>query len=141
MLGEQFYILLFFCLFLGGNADSNTVDKGDSNAPLGNKRMETDYSPITDPFVMFYNNKYYIYGTRDTVNEGFTCLPSDDLENWKRERQTPSADDSYGKQEFWAPEVYYIQSKRRLYMSYSVEEHIYVATSDSPAGPFQQEPK
>ena len=107
MLKKRFYILLFFCLLLGGNVNSSTVDKGDNNAPFENKRTETDYLPIADPFVMLYNNKYYAYGTGGTVNEGFACFSSDDLKNWKRERQALSADDSYGKWGFWAPEVYY----------------------------------
>lgn len=141
MLKKRFYILLFFCLLLGGNVNSSTVDKGDNNAPFENKRTETDYLPIADPFVMLYNNKYYAYGTGGTVNEGFACFSSDDLKNWKRERQALSADDSYGKWGFWAPEVYYIQSKKKFYMFYSVEEHICVATSDSPVGPFRQESK
>lgn len=43
MLKKRFYILLFFCLLLGGNVNSSTVDKGDNNAPFENKRTETDY--------------------------------------------------------------------------------------------------
>ena len=50
------------------------MDKGDNNAPFENKRTETDYLPIADPFVMLYNNKYYAYGTGGTVNEGFACF-------------------------------------------------------------------
>ena len=35
-----------------------------------------------------------------------------------------------------APEVYYVNNK--FYMYYSAEEHICVAVSDSPLGPFRQ---
>lgn len=91
---------------------------------------------------MLYNNKYYAYGTGGTTKgEGSACFSSDDLKNWKREGQALSAADSYGKWGFWAPEVYYIESKKKFYMFYSVEEHICVATSDSPVGPFRQEVK
>jgi beta-xylosidase len=38
---------------------------------------------------------------------------------------------------FWAPEVYHVNGK--FYMYYSADEHICVATSDSPLGPFKQE--
>jgi beta-xylosidase len=38
---------------------------------------------------------------------------------------------------FWAPEVYAVKGK--FYMYYSADEHICVATSDSPLGPFKQE--
>ena len=84
MLKKRFYILLFFCLLLGGNVNSSTVDKGDNNAPFENKSTETDYLPIADPFVMLYNNKYYAYGTGGTVSEGFACFSSDDLKNCRR---------------------------------------------------------
>ena len=40
-----------------------------------------------------------------------------------------------------APEVYYVKSKNLFYMFYSVEEHICVATSTSPEGPFIQREK
>lgn len=125
MLKKRFYILLFFCLLLGGNVNSSTVDKGDNNAPFENKRTETDYLPIADPFVMLYNNKYYAYGTGGTVNEGFACFSSDDLKNWKRERQALSADDSYGKWGFWGAggllysikeEILYVLFCRRTYL-------------------------
>lgn len=97
-----------------------------------NKIYEADRLPIADPYVMLYNNKYYAYGTGGTTKgEGFACFSSDDLKNWKREGQALSAADSYGKWGFWAPEVYYIESKKKFYMFYSVEEHICVATSDS----------
>ena len=40
---------------------------------------------------------------------------------------------------FWAPEVYEVNGK--FYMYYSADEHICVATADSPAGPFTQSKK
>ena len=52
-----------------------------------------------------------------------------------------SAADSYGTWGFWAPEVYYIESKKKFYLFYSTEEHICVATADAPQGPFRQEVK
>ena len=73
MLKKRFYILLFFCLLLGGNVNSSTVDKGDNNAPFENKRTETDYLPIADPFVMLYNNKYYALWHR-RYSERRICL-------------------------------------------------------------------
>ena len=47
--------------------------------------------------------------------------------------------DSYGNKWFWAPEVYLIDGT--YYMYYSAEEHICVATSESPLGPFRQKEK
>jgi endo-1,4-beta-xylanase len=40
-----------------------------------------------------------------------------------------------------APEVYYVESKKKFYLFYSAEEHICVATSTTPEGPFRQEVK
>lgn len=37
--------------------------------------------PIADPFVLYYEGKYYAYGTR--VN-GFEVYISEDLKQWKR---------------------------------------------------------
>lgn len=104
-----------------------------------NVTVESDYLPIADPYVLFHEGKYYAYGTGGTVHgDGFTCFTSTDLKTWKREGQALMADDSYGTWGFWAPEVYYVKDRQKFYMFYSSEEHICVATSDSPQGPFRQ---
>lgn len=98
-----------------------------------------DKLPLADPFVLYHQGKYYAYGTR--VN-GFEVYVSHDLKYWKRyPRLALSPNDSWGERWFWAPEVYYIQSKNKFYMFYSVDEHICVASSDTPYGPFMQEEK
>ena len=135
-------VLLSFCVLFIYVGSINAINKGGENATSRNEQIESDRLPIADPYVMLYNNKYYAYGTGGTTaGEGFACFSSDDLKNWKREGQALSAADSYGEWGFWAPEVYYIKSKKKFYMFYSAEEHICVATSDSPAGPFRQEVK
>ena len=48
-------------------------------------------------------------------------------------------DDVWGEKWFWAPEVYKIGDK--YFMTYSAEEHICYAESDSPCGPFIQRDK
>lgn len=98
--------------------------------------------PLADPFIMLHEDVYYAYGTGSDV--GIEVMVSDDLKEWKRvdnERGSLALhkDDSYGDKWFWAPEVYYVNGK--FYMYYSAEEHICVATSDSPLGPFVQEEK
>ena len=95
--------------------------------------------PIADPFVLYYEGKYYAYGTR--VN-GFEVYISEDLKQWKRNNiKALSPENSWGTKWYWAPEVYYVKSKNLFYMFYSVEEHICVATSTSPEGPFIQREK
>lgn len=104
--------------------------------------IESDYLPIADPYIMLYEGKYYAYGTGGTTaGKGFACFSSNDLRKWVREGQALSDSNSYGSWGFWAPEVYYVKSKKKFYLFYSVEEHICVATADSPQGPFKQDTK
>lgn len=98
--------------------------------------------PLADPFILLYDGVYYAYGTGSP--DGIEVMTSDDLKTWRRntdprERLALHKDDSYGEKWFWAPEVYYVNG--RFYMYYSAEEHICVATSDSPLGPFVQKEK
>lgn len=55
------------------------------------------------------------------------------MKSWERSpRLALNKEDSYGDKWFWAPEVYYVEEDKQFYMFYSVEEHVCVATSDSP---------
>lgn len=98
--------------------------------------------PLADPFILLHNGTYYAYGTG--ADDGIEIMVSNDLKTWKRaandeNRLALHKNDSYGERWFWAPEVYFINGK--FYMYYSAEEHICVATSDSPLGPFKQDEK
>ncbi|WP_029904883.1 glycoside hydrolase family 43 protein [Prevotella sp. 10(H)] len=96
--------------------------------------------PIADPFILYHNGLYYAYGT--STDLGFEVYYSKDLEKWKRyENLALSKNDSYGEKWFWAPEVYYNKMNGKFYLYYSAEEHICVAISDSPLGPFVQDEK
>lgn len=103
---------------------------------------EINLVPLADPFILLYNDTYYAYGTGS--EDGIEVMISEDLIYWqkvKNERHGLALhkDDSYGDKWFWAPEVYYVNGK--FYMYYSAEEHMCVAISDSPTGPFIQEDK
>lgn len=96
--------------------------------------------PLADPHIMLHNNTYYAYGTNSA--DGIEVYSSTDLEYWKKADQLAlKGEDSWGATAklFWAPEVYYIQSKNKFFMYYSSNERVCVATSDSPLGPFKQE--
>lgn len=96
--------------------------------------------PLADPFILFYDDLYYIYGTN--VGNGFDVYFSKDLEYWERASALAlSHTNSYGETWYWAPEVYYVEKEKKFYMYYSTEEHICVATADSPLGPFKQDEK
>jgi beta-xylosidase len=96
--------------------------------------------PLADPFILLWDNQYYAYGTY--AEEGIAVYVSDDLLNWSVpdgavDGLALKKDDVWGSYYFWAPEVYHVNGK--FYMYYSAEEHICVASSDSPLGPFVQD--
>lgn len=139
-MNKLFYSLLFYCLSV-----SLSLERETDNSLLFERANESsmliieDRLPIADPYVLFYEDKYYAYGTR---TNGFEVYISDDLEHWRRgDRLALSPQDSWGTKWYWAPEVYYIESEKKFYMFYTVDEHICVATSDSPEGPFVQDEK
>ena len=95
---------------------------------------------LADPFILYHDNAYYAYGT--SSDEGFEVFHSKDLKAWtKHKDMLLKKEDSFGSKWFWAPEVYYNSASRKFYLFYSAEEHICVATSDSPLGPFKQDIK
>jgi len=96
--------------------------------------------PLGDPFIMLHEGTYYAYGTLS--NDGIAVFVSDDLRIWQVPSEAPAGlalrkSDVWADRWFWAPEVYHVNEK--FYMYYSADEHICVATSDSPLGPFTQE--
>ena len=66
-------------------------------------------------------------------DEGIEVYTSDDLKTWKYKGMALQKKDVWADRWFWAPEVYEVNGK--FYMYYSADEHICVATADSPAGP------
>lgn len=89
---------------------------------------------LADPFILLHEDTYYAYGTHS--RNGIEFYTSNDLKTWRRGGLALHKRDSYGEKWFWAPEVYLLNGK--FYMYYTADEHICVATADSPAGPFKQ---
>ena len=82
---------------------------------------------------------YYLYGTGS--NKGFLVYRSSDLKSWQgpigdREGHALIKGDSYGSKGFWAPQVFKYNNK--YYMAYTADEHIAIAESNNPLGPFIQ---
>ena len=120
---------------------SKSETKGDNNSN-GDKPAEVQLDiPFADPFILLHEDTYYAYGT--SSDNGFEVYySSNGLEKWtKHSRFALSKENSYGNKWFWAPEVYYNEKNNTFYLFYSAEEHICVATSDSPLGPFIQKEK
>lgn len=98
--------------------------------------IEEEKVPLADPYILLHDGTYYAYGTGEP---GFRIYTSTDLEHWQKKGIALEIDKCWGTKQFWAPEVYYIKSKDKFFLFYSSEEHICVATSDSPEGPFTQD--
>ncbi len=104
---------------------------------------ETYINPIlaqcADPDVLYDNGTYYLYCTTPTVegNSGIKVYTSTDLVNWTGQGFAFTKGDGWGNAGFWAPDV--IRREDTYYMYYTADEHLCVAVSDSPLGPFRQE--
>lgn len=98
---------------------------------------------LADPYVLEDDGWYYIYGTH--AEDGIVVYRSRDLREWSDRCGNATnhlalhKDDVWGERWFWAPEVYKVGDK--YLMTYSAEEHICYAESDSPCGPFVQREK
>lgn len=110
----------------------------------GKEKADNDSAkiPFGDPFILLHENKYYAYGTHNA--DGIEVYVSDDLLTWEgpvgaKNGLALHKEDVWGDRWFWAPEVYYVNEQ--FYMYFSADEHICVATSDSPSGPFVQQKK
>lgn len=98
---------------------------------------------LADPFVLKHEDKYYMYGTSGSSPDvGIPVYESTDGKTWtgpagkSGQGRALSKGESYGSTGFWAPEVFY--KNGLFYMFYTANEHIAVATSTSPLGPFTQ---
>ena len=98
---------------------------------------------LADPFILEHDGWYYIYGTH--AADGIVVYRSKDLKTWSdrcgnaKNGLALHRDDVWGDRMYWAPEVYRVGD--RFLMTYSCQEHICYAESDSPCGPFVQSDK
>ena len=103
-----------------------------SPKPAGNR------NPImegADPFILVHNDKYYLYFTKEA--DGFKVYESSDLEKWEDKGYClQKGQGACGDHGFWAPEIIYLNDT--FYMVYVTDEHLAIATSQSPLGPFTQ---
>ena len=91
--------------------------------------------PLADPFILLDGDTSYAYGTNDP--DGIAYWTSSDLRGWvKGNGLALHKTNTTEQQWFWAPEVYF--KNGQYYMYYSANEHLFVATSSSPRGPFKQ---
>ena len=103
-------------------------------------------TPLTgaDPFVLKHEGIYYLYCTAESAltNIGIPVYTSTNMVDWVGpagngpDGLALHKDDVWGDTWFWGGDV--IERNGRFYMYATVEEHLIVATSDSPLGPFTQ---
>lgn len=106
--------------------------------------MKTNDIIIRDPFVLFDNGKYYLYGTRSQTawktGTGFDVFVSDNLEDWRGPIEIFHRPDNFwADKEFWAPECRKKDGKYYLIATFGKEDglkRIQILFSDSPEGPF-----
>lgn len=128
------YLMLSFLVQISSCKDD------DSDREIDGVADQMTKVPLGDPFIMLHEGTYYAYGTLS--NDGIAVFVSDDLQTWQVPAESPAGlalhkSHVWADRWFWAPEVYHVNGK--FYMYYSADEHICVATSDSPLGPFKQE--
>ncbi|MBQ2848766.1 MAG: family 43 glycosylhydrolase [Clostridia bacterium] len=99
---------------------------------------------IRDPFVLPYDGKYYLYGTRGstawTKAEGLDVYVSTDLEDWTDAHECFAVPQNFwADKEIWAPEVHHYNGSFYMFVTFRSEERdraTQILKSDSPMGPF-----
>ncbi|GAB3770120.1 glycoside hydrolase family 43 protein [Spirosoma horti] len=141
-------------LFLFAALGCYAVKAQSTQRPASNNVTFSNPLPVQfgDPFVLFTQGKYYMYGTGG-ADKGFAAYSSTDMVNWKKEGQVYFHDNKNGWSDpkaswdgaYWAPEVYEVKGK--YYLFYSAQWNVNpthekenfrigVAVADKPTGPF-----
>lgn len=144
-------LLLFFFpeLFLQSATAQKTKKPATSKAGFSNP-LNVQFG---DPYVLYTDGTYYMYGTGGGADKGFAAYSSKDLVNWKPEGQVYFHNNKNGWSDpnagwggaYWAPEVYEVKGK--FYLFYSAQWKVNptnelenfkigVAVADKPTGPF-----
>src|SRR3954466_7704547 len=98
---------------------------------------------IADPFVFREGDTYYLYGT--SAREGIRVWTSRDLVNWQPGGHAfRRTDESWGRVNFWAPELFKHRDKYYLHFTANHGDNekpirrLVLAEGDSPLGPFRE---
>lgn len=99
----------------------------------------SDKIPCRDPFIMLYDNHYYLYKTDDNK---IKCMVSQDLEMWSEPQVVfcPPAEFDGISDLFWAPECHFYKGNFYIFTSVFSKKYqrhvISVYRADNPLGPF-----
>lgn len=108
--------------------------------------MKREDINIRDPFILPYEGKYYLYGSRGSEvwednATGLDVYVSEDLENCAKPKEifTRTAD-FWADRHYWAPEVYAYHPARSIYLRHSNRADrcrgTMVLKADKPDGKF-----
>ena len=105
------------------------------------KRSEIN---IRDPFVLVYEGKYYMYGTRGATcwgkADGFDVYVSADLIDWDGPHECFHNDGSFwADQNYWAPEVHRWRGAFYMFASFKTDalcRGTAILRAENPMGPF-----
>lgn len=107
--------------------------------------MKNNEINIRDPFVLYEDGKYYMYGTRaknfGIKTSGFDVYISTDLENWSEPIECFNSEEhSMNLAVNWAPEVHKYKGAYYMFATFTRESNglrgTFILKSDSPLGPF-----
>ena len=141
------FILILVSVFVLGCGKKSTTPP-EAVIPEGEDSFTNPVANGADPFVFRDDDgTYYLYSTSGD-SYGYRVYSSQNLVEWEAQgycmrRDDVYIDDKYTNSKgsfayyFWAPEVMRVEDK--YYMVYTVQEHIGIAVSDSPTGPFVSE--
>ena len=99
---------------------------------------------IRDPFILPFDGKYYLYGTRGETAwqtaEGLDVYVSADLENWSEALECFSVPEGFwADREIWAPEVHHYNGEFYMFVSLRSDKRLrgtQILKSSSPTGRF-----
>ena len=108
--------------------------------------MKCDEINIRDPYILVYEDTYYMYGTRaETTFKGeafgFDVYKSKNLTDWEGPVEIfHRPENFFSKTSYWAPEVYFRDGKFYMFATFGSGKNglgTAVLTADSPEGPFR----
>lgn len=100
---------------------------------------------LRDPFVLPYEGRYYLYGTRSETAfvgqaYGFDVYMSGDLEEWEGPFEVFHRPEGFwSKKSYWAPEVHLYRDRFYMFATFAGPRRTLgtaVLSADSPMGPF-----
>lgn len=107
--------------------------------------MKSSEINIRDPFVLYENGIYFLYGTRGkdfgTHVGGFDVYTSTDLENWSEPHECfNSIENGLNHDVNWAPEVHKYNGTYYMFATFTDDNNIrgtHILKADNPMGPFE----